>query len=83
MILTVLGSRRQALTATVVGYIIIAAAMVLNGTIGARLHINFPVIARSSFGFWFSYFSVISRVVLSMFWLSIQSYIGSQCIYQV
>ena len=57
--------------------------MVLNGTIGARLHINFPVIARSSFGFWFSYFSVISRVVLSMFWLSIQSYIGSQCIYQV
>ncbi|KAI0703260.1 NCS1 nucleoside transporter family [Earliella scabrosa] len=76
-------SWRQALTATVVGYIIIAAAMVLNGTIGARLHINFPVIARSSFGFWFSYFSVISRVVLSMFWLSIQSYIGSQCIYQM
>jgi NCS1 family nucleobase:cation symporter-1 len=53
--------------------------MVLNGTIGARLHVSFPVINRSSFGFWFSYFSVISRVILSMFWFGVQviiSYIG-------
>jgi len=46
--------------------------MVLNGTIGARLHIAFPVLNRSSFGFWLSYFTVISRVVLSMFWFGIQ-----------
>lgn len=46
--------------------------MVLNGTIGARLHIAFPVLNRSSFGFWLSYFSVISRVVLSMFWFGVQ-----------
>lgn len=46
------------------------------GTIGARLHIPFPVLNRSSFGFWFSYFSVISRVVLSMFWFGIQVRIG-------
>ena len=46
--------------------------MVLNGTIGARLHIAFPVLNRSSFGFWFSYFSVISRIVLSMFWFGVQ-----------
>lgn len=57
--------------------------MTLNGTAGARLHINFPVIARSSFGFWFSYFAVGSRIVLAMFWLSILAYIGSQCLYQV
>lgn len=42
------------------------------GTIGARLHVPFPVLNRSSFGFWFSYFSVISRVVLAMFWFGIQ-----------
>lgn len=46
--------------------------MVLNGTIGARLHIAFPVLNRSSFGFWLSYFTVISRVILSMFWFAIQ-----------
>jgi nucleobase:cation symporter-1, NCS1 family len=45
---------------------------VLNGTIGARLHVPFPVLNRSSFGYWFSYFSVISRVVLAMFWFGIQ-----------
>ncbi|KAG6374778.1 hypothetical protein JVT61DRAFT_4155 [Boletus reticuloceps] len=46
--------------------------MVLNGTIGARLHVAFPVLNRSSFGFWFSYFTVFSRVILSMFWFGIQ-----------
>ncbi|KAI0674670.1 NCS1 nucleoside transporter family [Trametes maxima] len=76
-------SWRQALPAIAVGHIVIAVVMVLNGTIGARLHISFPVLNRSSFGFWFSYFSVISRMVLSMFWLGIQAYTGSQCIYQM
>lgn len=76
-------NRRQALPAIALGHIIIAVVMVLNGTIGARLHIAFPVLNRSSFGFWFSYFSVISRVVLSMFWFGIQTYTGSECVYQV
>ena len=78
-----MSDRRQALPAIAVGHVIIAIVMVLNGTIGARLHIAFPVLNRSSFGFWFSYFSVISRVVLSMFWFGIQSYTGSECVYQV
>ncbi|KAL0952723.1 hypothetical protein HGRIS_006956 [Hohenbuehelia grisea] len=76
-------SWRQALPAIAVGHIIIAVVMVLNGTIGARLHIAFPVLNRSSLGFWFSYFSVISRVVLSMFWFGIQTYTGSECLYQM
>jgi cytosine/uracil/thiamine/allantoin permease len=57
--------------------------MVLNGTIGARLHIPFPILNRSSFGFWLSYFSVISRVVLAMFWFGVQTTVGSECVYQV
>jgi len=57
--------------------------MVLNGTIGARLHIAFPILNRSSFGFWLSYFSVISRVILSLFWFGIQTFIGSESVYQV
>ncbi|KAI1789490.1 NCS1 nucleoside transporter family [Ganoderma leucocontextum] len=76
-------SWRQALPAIAVGTIIISIVMVLNGTIGAQLHVSFPVLNRSSFGFWFSYFSVVSRMVLSMFWLSVQAYTGSQCVYQM
>ncbi|KAF8890615.1 NCS1 nucleoside transporter family [Infundibulicybe gibba] len=76
-------SWRQALPAIAVGHVIIAVVMVLNGTIGARLHIAFPVLNRSSFGFWFSYFSVISRTILAMFWYSIQTYTGSECVYQM
>ncbi|THU93841.1 NCS1 nucleoside transporter family [Dendrothele bispora CBS 962.96] len=76
-------SWKQALPAIAVGHVIIAVVMVLNGTIGARLHIAFPVLNRSSFGFWFSYFSVISRVILSMFWFGIQTYTGSECVYQM
>lgn len=70
-------SWRQALPAIAIGHTIIAAVMVCNGTVGARLHISFPVLNRSSFGFWFSYFSVVSRVVLSMFWFGIQTFTGN------
>ncbi|KAI0649150.1 NCS1 nucleoside transporter family [Trametes meyenii] len=76
-------SWRQALPAIAVGHIIISLVMVANGTIGARLHVGFPVLNRSSFGFWFSYFSVVSRVVLSLFWFGIQTYTGSECVYQM
>ncbi|KAA1475711.1 NCS1 nucleoside transporter family [Dentipellis sp. KUC8613] len=76
-------SWRQALPAIAVGHIIIAVIMVLNGTIGARLHVPFPVLNRSSFGFYLSYFSVISRVILSMFWFGIQTFTGSECVYQM
>lgn len=91
-------TRRQAISAISVGHVIIAVIMVLNGTIGARLHVAFPVVNRSSFGFWFSYFSVVSRIVLAMFWFgvqvsrldsqtmnltSLQTYTGSECLYQM
>lgn len=33
-----------------------------------RLHTTFPVINRSSFGFYFSYFCVVSRAILATFW---------------
>lgn len=65
--------RRQALSCIALGYFIISVVMVLNGTIGARLHIAFPVLNRSSFGFWFSYFTVFSRIILAMFWFAIQA----------
>jgi NCS1 family nucleobase:cation symporter-1 len=54
--------------------------MVLNGAIGAKLHIPFSVIVRSSFGYYFAYFCIVSRSILAMFCLGIQGANGAQCI---
>lgn len=54
--------------------------MVLNGAIGAKLHIPFSVAIRAGFGYYFAYFCIISRSILAMFWLGIQGASGAQCI---
>ncbi|KAF2722915.1 hypothetical protein K431DRAFT_345114 [Polychaeton citri CBS 116435] len=56
--------------------------LVLNGAIGAHLHICFPVAARSSFGFYFARFAVVTRMVTALFWHAIQTYTGSTAITQ-
>ncbi|KAH7305529.1 uracil permease [Stachybotrys elegans] len=57
-----------------------AIPTVLNGAIGANLHISFPIASRASFGYWFSYFAVISRGVLAMFWFGVQTASGATCV---
>lgn len=54
--------------------------IVLNGAIGADLHIPFPIAARASYGYWLSYFCVISRGILALFWFGIQGAFGASCI---
>jgi NCS1 family nucleobase:cation symporter-1 len=54
------------LTPSAIGNIIIAAAITANGTIGSRHHIPFSIAARASMGFYFSYFAVVSRLVLGL-----------------
>ncbi|EJD55098.1 cytosine-purine permease [Auricularia subglabra TFB-10046 SS5] len=76
-------SWREALIAIAVGNVLIAFVITANGYIGARLHIPFPVLNRSSFGFFFSYFSVVSRCVLALFWFAVQTFTGSECVYQM
>jgi NCS1 family nucleobase:cation symporter-1 len=51
--------------------------MVLNGAIGAKLHIPFSVAIRASFGYYLAYFCIGSRAILAMFWLGIQSANGA------
>lgn len=46
--------------------------MVLNGAIGAKLHVPFSVITTGSFGYYFRYFCIVSRAILAMFWFGIQ-----------
>ncbi|KAK4936473.1 hypothetical protein LTR10_022636 [Elasticomyces elasticus] len=71
---------RDAIPIMVVGTTCVAVPMVLNGAIGAKLHIPFSVIVRSSFGYYFGYFCIFSRCVLACFWLGIQGANGAQCI---
>ncbi|KAF2724151.1 uridine permease-like protein Fui1 [Polychaeton citri CBS 116435] len=79
-IITVGLTWREAIPVMVVGTFCVAVPMVLNGAIGAHLHIPFSVIVRSGFGYRFAYFCIVSRAILAMFWLGIQSVGGSYCI---
>ncbi|KAH6672321.1 permease for cytosine/purines, uracil, thiamine, allantoin-domain-containing protein [Halenospora varia] len=72
-------SWREAIPAIVVGTTCVAIPMVLNGAIGAKMHIPFSVAIRSSFGYYLAYFCIVSRSILAMFWLGIQGANGAQC----
>ncbi|GAA6058609.1 hypothetical protein JCM10212_004020 [Sporobolomyces blumeae] len=61
---------------TFVGGFLISALIAANGIIGARLHVPFAVSSRAAYGYWFSRFAVVSRAVIAMFWLSVNSYQG-------
>ncbi|KAI6848501.1 uridine permease-like protein Fui1 [Hortaea werneckii] len=59
---------------TIMGIII-----TINGRMGATLHTPFPVLSRMPFGYYFSYFVVLSRCVLAIVWLGVQTATGGQC----
>lgn len=53
-----------------------AVPMTLNGYSGAKTHVPFPVLARASFGYRFSKFPVIVRLVTCLFWHAITNYLA-------
>ncbi|KAK9420573.1 putative NCS1 nucleoside transporter [Seiridium unicorne] len=73
-------SWREAIPIMIVGNFCVAIPMVLNGAIGAKLHVPFSVITTSGFGYYLRYFCIVSRSILAMFWLGIQSANGAYCI---
>ncbi|AAW46841.1 allantoin permease, putative [Cryptococcus deneoformans JEC21] len=72
-------SWREASVAIAIGNIIIAVAVTLNGVIGSRHHVPFSIASRASLGFYFSYFAVISRLVLGLIYFGINTFIGASC----
>ncbi|KAG9857132.1 hypothetical protein KCU98_g1627, partial [Aureobasidium melanogenum] len=72
-------SWRMAIGACVLGNFIMGLVITMNGRIGAHLHTPFPILARVSFGYYFSYFVVVSRCVLAIIWLGVQTVTGGQC----
>ncbi|GAA5965440.1 hypothetical protein JCM3765_002382 [Sporobolomyces pararoseus] len=61
---------------TFFGGFLISCLISANGIIGAKLHVPFAISARAAYGYWFSRFAVVSRAVIAMFWLSVNSYQG-------
>lgn len=72
-------SWKMAIGACVLGNAIMGLVITINGRMGAILHTPFPVLARMPFGYYFSYFVVISRGVLAIVWLGVQTTTGGQC----
>jgi NCS1 family nucleobase:cation symporter-1 len=70
---------RDQLMFSAIGNIIIAAAITANGTIGSRHHIPFSIAARASMGFYFSYFAVVSRLVLGLVYFGYVVYFLTRC----
>ncbi|KKY15336.1 putative ncs1 allantoate transporter [Phaeomoniella chlamydospora] len=79
-ILTVGLSSTDAILITLCAAICNAIPTVMNGAIGANLHIPFPIAIRASYGYWFSYFCVVSRGILALFWFGVQGAFGADCI---
>jgi nucleobase:cation symporter-1, NCS1 family len=65
------------------GSLVCTVPLVLNGMIGARLHIPFPIAMRASMGWYFSRFAVIVRAITALFWHAIQTYTGSTAMTQM
>lgn len=74
---------KEAIWCTFLGDAIIAVPVVLNGHIGTRLRVPFPVQARSSFGFQAAKFVVCIRIITALFWHALQTYSGSTVMAEV
>jgi purine-cytosine permease-like protein len=60
--------RREAIYILLIGYTLDIIPLVLNGAVGAHLHVNFAVASRSSFGFYLSRVAVVIRMITALFW---------------
>jgi NCS1 family nucleobase:cation symporter-1 len=63
-----------------IGYSIAACFICMTGRIGAKYHISFPVVARSSFGIWGSLWPVLNRAAMACVWYGVQAWIGGTCV---
>ncbi|KAI8931474.1 hypothetical protein NX059_011142 [Plenodomus lindquistii] len=74
-------SATDAVLITLAASICNAVPTIFNGAIGANLHIPFPIAARASHGYWFSYFAIVSRGILAMFWFGVNTGYGGTCVF--
>ncbi|KAK0648026.1 allantoin permease [Cercophora newfieldiana] len=74
---------REAVVCIIFGSLVCTVPLVLNGMVGARLHIPYPVAIRPAFGWYFARFAVVVRAITALFWHAIQTYTGSTAMTQI
>ncbi|KAJ7357134.1 NCS1 nucleoside transporter family [Mycena albidolilacea] len=67
-----------AIGAVFLGHFLVSCAC--NGWIGATYGINFPVLARASFGIYGNIVAVMCRAIAATVWFGTQTYQGGQCV---
>ncbi|KAJ7492846.1 NCS1 nucleoside transporter family [Mycena latifolia] len=66
--------------AVFLGHVLVSIACASNGWIGATYGINFPILARASFGIHGNIVAVMCRAVAAVVWFGTQTYQGGQCV---
>ncbi|KAJ7932632.1 NCS1 nucleoside transporter family [Mycena leptocephala] len=69
-----------AIGAVFLGHVLVSIACACNGWIGATYGINFPVLARASFGIHGNIIAVMCRAIAAIVWFGTQTYQGGQCV---
>ncbi|MCJ1352737.1 MAG: hypothetical protein MMC33_002721 [Icmadophila ericetorum] len=62
--------------AMLIGNILVTVGCMSQGYIGSKYHVNFPVLARVSFGMWGSYIAMVVRGIVCAIWYGVQSSLG-------
>ncbi|KAK0482212.1 permease for cytosine/purines, uracil, thiamine, allantoin-domain-containing protein [Armillaria novae-zelandiae] len=63
-----------------IGYGVVAPFIVLNARPGAKFHVTFPVVARTSFGLYGSLWCTFNRGAMACIWYGVQASIGGTCV---
>ncbi|EED14067.1 allantoin permease, putative [Talaromyces stipitatus ATCC 10500] len=71
---------RDALLVIIFANLLSAVVIVLNGRAASRYHVGYPVLARTTFGIWGSYFFVVLRAILGVVWGGVQMFFEGQFI---
>ncbi|KAL1647258.1 hypothetical protein SLS61_007428 [Didymella pomorum] len=61
---------RESVYCLILGTLVVTIPLTMNGAMGAKLHVPFPIGSRASFGFYFSRFAVIIRMMIRAIWPS-------------
>ncbi|KAI0631663.1 NCS1 nucleoside transporter family [Trametes polyzona] len=70
----------QAMVSVIIGYSIVACAVVANGVVGAEWHVGFPVYNRFVWGTYGSFFPLLMRILLSIVWYGVQLVFGGKSV---
>jgi len=74
---------RQAICTVLLGNVIVLIPMLLNGHVGVKHGIPFPVFARASFGVLGSNIPAMLRAIVACGWFGIQCWIGGTALYTI